>query len=224
LQPDTAGHRTGLPPFRLAVRPRGGRMVADDWVLLSTCVARMGELHPKYRSHLGYARRDLKVAICAGRARLRGHRPGQADDPPTAIEMPITSRHTLDDLSHNSLSVRTRPHVSNLLFRDVEVEWNSIAEYLRARSAECWPTELSGKRPSSRRPDCSIKPNAREFADNYIRGEKSAGRRPTQKGLEGHAKANRFKGGRDDLRRAFSQLQHEAGDEVNRGRPKKSPP
>ena len=198
-------------------------MVVDDWVLLTTCVARMGELHPIYRSYLGYARRDLEAAIRAGRTRLRGHRPGQPNGLPIAIEIQITSRHRLD-LSHNRLSERPRHHFGGLLFRDVEIEWSGIAEYLRARAAECWPTELSGKRPSSRRPDCSIKPNVREFADNYIRREKSAGRRPTQKGLEGHAKANKFKGGRDDLRRAFSQLQHEAGGEVNRGRPKKSPP
>jgi hypothetical protein len=223
LQPDKAGT---APAFRRQVMRLAhaeGEMVVDDWVLLTTCVARMGELHPIYRSYPGYARRDLEAAIRAGRTCLRGHRPGQAVDPPTTIEMPITPRHKLD-LFHNRLSERTRHHFGGLLFRDVEIEWSGIAEYLRARAMECWPTELSGKRPSSRRPDCSTKPNAREFADNYIRREKSAGRRATQTDLEGHAKANKFKGSRDDLRRAFSQLQHEAGGEVKRGRPKKSPP
>ena len=35
----------------------------NDWILLSTCVARMGELHSVYREYPGYARRDLEAAI-----------------------------------------------------------------------------------------------------------------------------------------------------------------
>jgi hypothetical protein len=35
----------------------------EEWLLLSRCVARMGELHPVYRSYPGYARRDLEAAI-----------------------------------------------------------------------------------------------------------------------------------------------------------------
>jgi hypothetical protein len=199
-------------------------MVADDWLLFSTCVARMGELHPKYRSHLGYARRDLESAIRAGRCRLRGRRPRQSDDLPTAIEMPITSRHTLD-LSHNRLSERTRHHFGGLLFRDVEIEWNSIAEYLRARAAESWPIELSSRRPMSQpRARSPNRTKARELADRYIREEKNAGRRPTQKRfVEFVGAQGSFRGGRDLLRSAYNDVQLERGGIVGRGRPKKSP-
>ena len=114
----------------------------NDWILLSTCVARMGELHSVYREYPGYARRDLEAAIWAGRAVLRGRGPGQADHPPGTIETPITALHRLDTI-HNVLSER-RPGLlgDSVLFRDVEIEWNAIKEYLRTAAAELAATIL----------------------------------------------------------------------------------
>jgi hypothetical protein len=116
------------------------RPLPNDWILLHTCIARMGELHAFYRSFRGYAERDLEAAVRAGRAALRGCRPGRADHPPETIGAPITARHRLD-MVHNALGER-RPGPSDhsvLLFRDVEIEWNAIKEYLQAGAAKCWP-------------------------------------------------------------------------------------
>ena len=207
-------------------------MIADlqepaDWLLFSTCVARMCELHPVYRFYPGYARRDLESAIQAGRTLLRGRRPGREDQPPHLIDGRITARHRLD-LIHNSLSER-RPGPSDanvLLFHDVEIEWNTIKEYLRARAAECWPIDRGDdKSPSAqaRRQHLTDK-RATQFAKNYIEREKNAGRPPTLLGLEAAAKNDGFSGGRGYLRKAFHRIQNEAGIAIRPGRIKKSPP
>jgi hypothetical protein len=197
-------------------------MVADDWLLLFTCVARMGELHPIYRSYPGYARRDLEAAIRAGRTRLRGQKPGQLDGLPTAIAMPITFRHRLD-LSHDTLTERARHNLVGLLIRNVEIEWNSVAEYLRARAAESLPTEFSGRKqkPPSR-PRSLSENKMRELVDRYFRREKDA-ERPTQKGFLEFAQREGIKLERQRARDVFNAKQREAGRAVARGRPKKSP-
>jgi hypothetical protein len=196
-------------------------MVADDWLLLFTCVERMAELHPIYRSYPGFARRDLESAIRAGRCRLRGRRPGQSDDLPTAIAMRITFRHRLD-LSHNTLTERSH-HFGSLLFRDVEIEWNSVVEYLRARAAESWPTELSSRKQKPQSRPRSLSENKiRELVDRYFRREKDAGR-PTQKGFLEFVQREGVKLERQRARDVFNDKQREAGHAVAPGRPKKSP-
>lgn len=197
----------------------------DDWLLLCTCVARMSELHPVYRSYPGYAQRDLESAIRAGRAILRGRRPGRADHPPDAIDGPIIARHRLD-LIHNSLSERTpRPSGDIVQFRDLEIEWSKIKEYLRARAAECWPLYDDDVKPQTQlaHPRRLNKKGAKEFVESYVQKEQSAGRRPTQTGLEAAANTAGVRGARDYLREAFHKTQTAAGVHVGRGRPKKTP-
>ena len=191
---------------------------------LSACVARMSELHPVYRTRLGFARRDLENAIQAGRTVLRGRRPGRADHPPDVIDWPITARYRLD-LTHDSLSERKPgPSGDIVQFWGVEIEWNKIKEYLQARAAECWPIDDHVKPPSpNARSRPLTKKHAREFAKDYIEKEKSAGRQPKLSGLEAAAKGAGLRGGREDLRKAFREIQNDAGIQVGRGRPKKSP-
>jgi hypothetical protein len=113
----------------------------NDWILLSACVARMGELHRVYRFYPGYAQRDLEAVIRGGRAALRGRRPGQADHTPETIGTPITSRHRIDPI-YNALSERSAgPFGDNVLFRDVETDWNKIKGDLREFAIKCWPTD-----------------------------------------------------------------------------------
>jgi hypothetical protein len=100
-----------------------------DWVLLSMAVVRMGELNPAYRRFLDSARSELMRMIQAGRAHLRGHANQAPNGPWISIIDPITPRHTLN-LFHNSLSIRTGPHSYETLFRDVQIEWNSVVSYL----------------------------------------------------------------------------------------------
>jgi hypothetical protein len=122
--------------------------VADEWLLLSTCIARMSELHPIYASYPGYARRDLENAIRAGRALLRGQRLGPADSSRELIRAPITAKHRLD-LIHNSVSERRPgPYGDTVLFRNVESNWNRVEEYLRVRATEQWPLEKRSARAS----------------------------------------------------------------------------
>jgi hypothetical protein len=112
----------------------------SEFILLSTAVARMGELHPVYRSRPGYARRDLESAIRAGRSHLSG-RPNQAPDGPwISITEPITSRHKLD-LHHNALSRQSGPHSYETLFRDVQIEWTAVASHLRAFALNAWSVQ-----------------------------------------------------------------------------------
>jgi hypothetical protein len=59
---------------------------------------------------------------------------------------------------------------------------------------------------------------AEKLVADYIEREKKAGRRPTISGLE--AQRNGLRGGRESLRVAFRDIM---GDEVTRGRPRKSP-
>jgi hypothetical protein len=169
LQPDTAGT---APAFRrplVRIAHAEGDMATEDWVPLSTCVARMRELHPVYSSHVGYARRDLEAAIRAGRAVLRGRGTEGIGAIIVPITEPITTRHKLD-LHHNALGRRTRPGPlgNETIFRDVEIDWTSAASYLRAFAIEGWgahainePLEqtdnsvakkVSVQRPRGRRP------------------------------------------------------------------------
>jgi hypothetical protein len=126
-----------------------GPQSPDEWLLLSTCIARMGELNPVYRSHLGYARRDLETAIRAGRAMLRGHRPGVADQPPEVFDEQITARHRLDVI-YDTLSERKRgPSGDVVVLRQAEIEWTAIKEYLRTEANKSWPIDESRKTPYS---------------------------------------------------------------------------
>jgi hypothetical protein len=150
-------------------------MVADlqephDWLLLSTCIARMSELHPVYRLRLGFARRDLEAAIQAGRTNLRGRSTEALGDPPVPITFPITNNHRLD-LIHNSLSEPKRGLLDGeTLFRDVEVEWMGVAKYLRALATESWPigTEDYTAPTVDARPRPVTKKNASVIAADYI--------------------------------------------------------
>jgi hypothetical protein len=64
------------------------------------------------------------------------------------------------------------------------------------------------------------KRKAEKFAADYIKNEKDAGRLPTMIGLEAKWKEAGLRGGREPLRTAFREIM---GDEVTRGRPRKSP-
>jgi len=102
----------------------------DEWVLLSTAIAGMGELHHDYRLYPGLARRDVERAIRADRLKLRGDDWKKEKVP---ISGPITAQHDLD-LVYNNLSERKpgpSPLNRQVLFRNVEVEWISTANYLR---------------------------------------------------------------------------------------------
>jgi len=126
----------------MAVSLEGG----GEWLLLSTAVARMSELHPGYRSFPGYARGDLECAIQASRVLIRGCSPGALNHPPELIAEPITNSHRLN-LIHNTLSERGRGSMGyNTLFRDVEVEWTGAERYLHKFALARWPL------PSEQRP------------------------------------------------------------------------
>lgn len=198
----------------------------DEWLYLSTCVARMSELNAGYSTYPGYARRDLETAIRAGRAILRGLRSGMEDQPPEVFNMPVTARHRLD-LTHDTLSERKRGPLGYIaVLRHVEINWTRIEKYLQARANELWSTASQNSKTvpkphSDARP--LFKKRAEEFTDDYIKKEKSAGRIPTQSGVEAAAKEARFMRGRDYLRAVFHRRQTEAGTPVRRGRIKKSP-
>jgi hypothetical protein len=144
------------------------RQEPDEWILLSTCTARMGELHRIYVSYRGYAQRDLESAICAGRATLRGQRLGSTHCSSELIGEPITARHRLD-LIHNSLSERRPgPYGDNVLFRNVEMNWTGIKEYLRLRAAEQWPS--FGENVEKNRGASGPTPNAQQRLKGPSRG------------------------------------------------------
>jgi hypothetical protein len=120
-----------------------------EWIPLSMAVARMSELHPVYRSHPGYARRDLESAIRAGRARLRGRRFRVPDSPPVPITESLSERYQLD-LHHNAFSRRIPGPLSReTLFWEVEIEWTSIASSLRAFALELWGGQRPWQQPST---------------------------------------------------------------------------
>ena len=115
--------------------------MAEEWLLLSTAVARMSELHPFYRRLIGLARRDLENVIQARRAKLRGCSPDAPDDPPEPI-YETSNRHRLD-LFHNTLGERRpapRPMDYQILFRNVEIEWSGAARYLRTHAVPALST------------------------------------------------------------------------------------
>jgi hypothetical protein len=125
---------------------RGG-----EWLLLSTAVARMSELHPKYQSQPGYANSDLETAIRADRVSLRGRPAGAIDHPPELFVEPITNNHRLN-LIHNSLSARGRGSMGdNVLFRNVEVEWGGAEDYLRKLALARWPLQSEQNTPPETR-------------------------------------------------------------------------
>jgi hypothetical protein len=160
----------------------------DDWILLSTCVARMSELHPVYRSYPGHARDNLATAIRAGRISLRGRSTKALSDPPVSITFPINNNHRLD-LVHNSLSVRKRGSPDGeTLFREVEVEWTAAENYLRKLPLAVRPTtseQQSASRPT-RPPSTAIekaaaqrrgrKPTEREEVKERMRADLQQGR------------------------------------------------
>ena len=203
----------------------GGEMAEheepEEWLLLSGCVAR--ELHPVYRSRPGYARRDLEAAILAGRAVLRGRKPGTTRS--EVIDWPITTSHRLDIIRNTLAERRPGPFGDNILFHDVEIAWNKIHDYLRAYAAQCWPSDdetVEPLRPNSNVPSVGPK-RARTLAKVYIERESRAGRHPTISGLEKWVHDAGYRGGRDNLRAEFHRLQNAAGTPVRRGRVKKSP-
>jgi hypothetical protein len=112
---------------------------AADWIRLSTAVARMSEIDPAYRTYRGLARRDLEIAIRAGRVRIRGCPVGPPEPPPEEIEGPITPDYELDLIRDSLKERRAGPLQATLgsmtLFRSVEVEWTGAARYLRSPSA-----------------------------------------------------------------------------------------
>jgi hypothetical protein len=197
----------------------------EEWILLSTCVARMSELHPIYVSHQGYARRDLEKAIQAGRIVLRGCRPGLTDPTPEVIDGQIAATHRID-LIHNTLSER-RPGLSDdiSVFRDVEIEWNKTKAYLLTYAVEYMLKGSQGtKAPTAYADMRSLSSiQAKTLAREYIEREKSARQRPTLQGLEKYARDQGLRGGREYLRAEFRKLQEAAGEPLRRGRPKKSP-
>jgi hypothetical protein len=114
-----------------------------EWILLSTAIARMSELHPAYASHPGYARRDLERTIQAGRADLRGCRLGAPDNSPSAISTPITGRRRLIP-DRNTIVLRRPGNPSGeTLYHSVQIEWPSFARYV-GDHATLW---LSAVRP-----------------------------------------------------------------------------
>jgi hypothetical protein len=130
----------------------------SDWILLSTAVARMSELHSVYRSHTGYALRDLETAIRAGRAVLRGSWTGAPDQPLVPVTEPLAAKL---DLHHNTLSRRTRPGPLGYetVFRNVQIEWIGLAQCIRANALALWGADHSSD-TSLERADKSPQPAA----------------------------------------------------------------
>ena len=105
----------------------------SDWVLLSTAVARMGELDPLYIKHTGAARNALDRAIFAGRMSLSGRPIGERDRQP--IEGLISSEHRLDLIRDTIRKRGVRPpYEDTILFLDVQIEWSGAAAYLRRQA------------------------------------------------------------------------------------------
>ncbi len=196
----------------------------EEWLLLSTCIARMGELHPAYRSRLGHARRDFEAALRAGRGSLRGRRPGRSVCLPEPISGPITSRHRLNLIYNTFSERRPGPFGDNVLFRDVESDWNKIKDYLREFANECWPSGEETVEPQ--RPNSKVSlsvPRARALTKEYIEQAKRNGHQPTSVGLENFVRDRGFSGNRELLRQEFRLIQNAAGTPVRRGRIKKTP-
>jgi hypothetical protein len=130
----------------------------SEWILLSMAVARMSELHSVYRSYTGYALRDLETAIRAGRAVLRGSWIGAPDQPLVPVTEPIAAKL---DLYHNTLSRRTRPGPLGYetVFRNVQIEWIGLAQYIRANALAVWGADHSGD-TGLERADKSLQPAA----------------------------------------------------------------
>jgi hypothetical protein len=107
----------------------------SEWLLLSTAVARMGEVSPIYRTFPGYACRDLEIAIRVRRVPIRGRSTLSHRIPPAIIDWPVDSSHRLD-LVHDTLSQRAR-HDDVTLFLSVEVKWTKeLSAYLRTIAAD----------------------------------------------------------------------------------------
>ena len=140
--------------------------VEDEWILLSTAVARMSELYADYRTYPRLARRDLKTAIRAGRMFLRGR--SAPDDPPVRIQEPISSRHRLDLICDTLLERRPGPLGGAILFWEVQVEWTRVADYLRAFA------------PQNGKPARGTVPRTAGTAEatGAVTGKRATGRRP----------------------------------------------
>jgi hypothetical protein len=107
----------------------------NDWVLLSTAVARMGELDPLYIKHTGAARNALDRAIFAGRMSLSGRPIGERDRQP--IEGLISSEHRLDLIRDTIRKRGVRPpYEDTILFLDVQIEWSGAAAYFRSQAGQ----------------------------------------------------------------------------------------
>jgi hypothetical protein len=107
----------------------------SEWILLSTAVARMGELNPVYRTRTGAARHDLEWAIFAGRMSLSG-RPFR-EKVRQSIEGLTSSEHRLD-LIRNTVRKRgvRPPYEDTILFLEVQIEWSRAAAYLRSQAGQ----------------------------------------------------------------------------------------
>jgi hypothetical protein len=115
----------------------GHTKLEGEWLLLSTAVARIGELSPIYRTFPGYACRDLEIAIRARRVPIRGRSTSSSSYTirPAIIDWPVDSSHRLD-LVHDTLSQRAR-HDDVTLFLSVEVKWTKkLSAYLRTIAAD----------------------------------------------------------------------------------------
>jgi hypothetical protein len=198
--------------------------VEDEWILLSTAVARMSELNAKYRTYLGEARRDLETAIRAGRISLRGRLAWALDDPPQRMIQPITSRHRLD-LIHDTLSERRPGPVGDaILLREVQLEWTGAAKYLRAfppgngkpaRGAVVRPAgtaqvtgAMTGKRATGRRPEVLKR------VKDQMRADIQAGNRTVAElqGLLQKELAAIYNASRDTVRKALRAIVSEFGE------------
>jgi hypothetical protein len=114
----------------------------SEWILLSTAVARMGELDPVYIKHTGAARNHLDWAIFAGRMSLTGRPFREKDRQP--IEGLISSEHRLD-LIHDTIRQRgvRPPYEDTILFLEVQIEWRGAAAYLRGQARRSQHDDVS---------------------------------------------------------------------------------
>lgn len=136
----------------------------------------MAELHPKYRTYVGYARRDLASAINAGRATLRASLKASRDSPPALIAVPLDSRHRLD-LTRNTLCERRPgPMGDRVTHRHVEIEWTAVSEYLRAFTVAGTANEIA-RRMAGSHPG-GPGPNAQRDA---ARPNRTAGAKPDKR-------------------------------------------
>jgi hypothetical protein len=202
------------------------RRYRPDWELLSDALKRIQHTNEVTEDE---AKRDLCKALSDGKIRMQlishakgyyvtRYAPGSSVSP---HDFDWHKSRTKESCVTVHGTVGTHP-VDELMISTVDVVEHLCAgvsiEHAPERQAQNENDRRTQTVPTVRSLHLS-KAKAEKLVADYIEREKREGRRPTMSGLEAERKD--LRGGREPLRAAF---RHIMGDEVTRGRPRKSPP